>query len=107
MLGEITGGGVGSHIGVFWFNFAVWTTARGINGVGSIPGGASPSNWYFYNNSLASYHPGGCHFTLGDGSVTFISQNVDQNLLWSLTTRAGKRSDGWSTPDPILVSGPP
>ena len=37
----------------------------------------------------ASWHPGGCHFTLADGSAHFLSQNIDQNLLRALTTRSG------------------
>ena len=36
-----------------------------------------------------SLHPGGLHFTLCDGSVQFISENVDMELLAELATIAG------------------
>ena len=105
MIGEMTGGGAGSHIGLYWFNFAVYTTARGINGPGSIPGGVNPASFSWFSTSFSSYHPGGCNFAMADGSVTFVSQNIDQNLLNALATRAGKRSNGQM--DTVLVSGPP
>ncbi|MFV0441938.1 MAG: DUF1559 domain-containing protein [Planctomycetaceae bacterium] len=37
-----------------------------------------------------SYHPGGAQFALGDGKVTFISENVDQTLFQGLGTIRGK-----------------
>jgi prepilin-type N-terminal cleavage/methylation domain-containing protein len=39
--------------------------------------------------SFGSYHVGGAHFTLGDGSVRFISENVDLRLYQSLGSRNG------------------
>ena len=39
--------------------------------------------------SFGSYHVGGAHFTLGDGSVRFISENVDLQLYQSLGSRNG------------------
>lgn len=39
--------------------------------------------------SFSSYHPGGCHFALVDGSVHFISATVDADVLTGLTTRGG------------------
>lgn len=36
-----------------------------------------------------SYHVGGAHFMMADGSVHFISENIDLTLLKSLGTRAG------------------
>ena len=46
----------------------------------------------FYNNTgeyAGSYHTGGAHFTLGDGSVRFISQNIDMSTYRALSTRNG------------------
>ncbi|MFM7039926.1 MAG: DUF1559 domain-containing protein [Planctomycetaceae bacterium] len=37
--------------------------------------------------SFGSYHVGGAQFTMGDGSVRFISENIDLNLYRSLATR--------------------
>ena len=45
------------------------------------------------DNSTAgfnSYHTGGCHFLLGDGTVRFITENIDQNTY----LRVLLRSDG-------------
>ena len=39
---------------------------------------------------FGSYHTGGAHFGLGDGSVRFISENIDATLLHQL----GDRADG-------------
>jgi prepilin-type processing-associated H-X9-DG protein len=38
--------------------------------------------------SFASFHPGGCHFVFSDGHATFLSEDIDQVTLASLTTRA-------------------
>jgi len=42
---------------------------------------------------FSSFHVGGCHFLLADGSVHFLSQNMDLNLYRQL----GQRSDGLPT----------
>ncbi len=39
--------------------------------------------------SFGSYHVGGANFTLGDGSVRFISQNIDQTLYRALGSIGG------------------
>ena len=39
--------------------------------------------------SFGSWHVGGAHFTMADGSVKFISENVDLQLYRKLATRAG------------------
>jgi prepilin-type N-terminal cleavage/methylation domain-containing protein len=44
---------------------------------------------FFNDISFGSEHPGGAQFTLGDGKVTFISENVDMGLYRSLASRAG------------------
>ena len=46
----------------------------------------------FYNNTgeyAGSYHTGGAQFVLGDGSVRFISQNIDMPTYRALSTRNG------------------
>jgi prepilin-type N-terminal cleavage/methylation domain-containing protein len=47
---------------------------------------------------FASYHPGGCHFLVADGSVHFFLEDIDSHVLRSLTTRNGVSNN----PDPAL-----
>ena len=47
------------------------------------------SNWNL-SWGFRSSHVGGCHFLLGDGSVRFISENLDYNTY----QRLGSRGDG-------------
>lgn len=39
--------------------------------------------------SFGSYHEGGCHFLLADGSAKFISENIDSQVRMNLGTRSG------------------
>jgi len=55
-------------------------------GTGSNPGGIS--NWMF--ESPGSEHPGGAHLGLADGSVRFVSENVDPFLFEGLGSMAGR-----------------
>jgi prepilin-type N-terminal cleavage/methylation domain-containing protein len=87
MVGEIAGSTVGSHQGRPWLDYNVFSTENGINSLYTLPGGAATFSWT--QSGFSSYHPGGCHFLLADGSTQFLSQNIDVNVLVSLTTRAG------------------
>ena len=44
--------------------------------------------------SFVSYHVGGAHFALADGSVRFISENIDLNLYQALATIKGREPVG-------------
>ncbi len=44
--------------------------------------------------SFGSQHTGGAHFALADGSARFLSENIDQTVLRSLSTRAGSEVVG-------------
>ena len=106
-VGEITSA-FGEHpsdgttwIGHMWGNWNCQTTALGINGVGSVPGGRDVNEdpldgdggnrhtEYWREVGFSSYHPGGAHFTMVDGSVRLLSQDIDQFVLEAFTTRAG------------------
>ena len=87
MIGEVTGGGPGSYVSRFWISWNVVDTGYGINGPFTVPGGGTLTN--HHRTDLSSYHPGGCNFALGDGSVHFLSENIDQLTLAALATRAG------------------
>jgi prepilin-type N-terminal cleavage/methylation domain-containing protein/prepilin-type processing-associated H-X9-DG protein len=108
-VGEITSKGVGTYWGEPWASDNINDTAEGINGIHTVPGGgAYPAN--IDDSGFSSYHAGGCNFLLADGSVSFLSQNISQNILISLTTRDGASYHNYSTTassDPVLVSGPP
>ncbi|MDR3109561.1 MAG: DUF1559 domain-containing protein, partial [Planctomycetaceae bacterium] len=43
-------------------------------------------------HGFSSEHPGGANFTFGDGSVRFLSETLDVNLLKALSTRGGGES---------------
>jgi hypothetical protein len=47
-----------------------------------------------HNLHFWSYHVGGGHFTLADGSVRFVSTNIDYNLFQKLATRSGNEVVG-------------
>ena len=42
------------------------------------------------NNEAYSFHPGGLHIVLADGSTQFISQQIDAEIYASLITIEGK-----------------
>jgi len=52
--------------------------------------GAEASQPYDYNTPLTSYHVGGVHVLLADGSVRFLGDNTDLQLIQKL----GVRNDG-------------
>lgn len=66
-------------------------TSSGINGPFTVPGGGV-FDWR--PQGFSSYHPGGAHFALADGSVRFLPETIDQTLLSGLTTRAGSEVVG-------------
>jgi prepilin-type N-terminal cleavage/methylation domain-containing protein/prepilin-type processing-associated H-X9-DG protein len=59
------------------------TTAYGINK------GAS-----YYQSGPRSGHPGGANFAFADGHISYLSDNIQQAILRSLTTRNGLSADG-------------
>ncbi|MBN1396288.1 MAG: DUF1559 domain-containing protein [Pirellulales bacterium] len=89
MLAEVTCGGPGSRKGFFWIAQNLVDTHDGINSVYTLPGGCDSASYCFRTNGPSSWHPGGCHFALGDSSVHFVSDSIDAAVLAALTTRAG------------------
>jgi prepilin-type N-terminal cleavage/methylation domain-containing protein/prepilin-type processing-associated H-X9-DG protein len=110
MVGEVTGawGANSAWISHMWIAWNCQDTADGINGFGSVPGGRNdtidpfdgdgdcPNRHceYFNESGFSSFHPGGAHFAYADGSVHFLEETIDQNLLGVLTTRAGGETPG-------------
>lgn len=86
MLGEAIPNTLKAHSGAFWASWAICDTGNGINHPLRIP---TTTPWDPDNNGFASYHPGGCHFALVDGSVQFLLESIDLVVLHDLTTRSG------------------
>ena len=86
LVGEVTGGESGSHSGWIWPVWSIRATAWGINGPSTTPGDGTfaMGDWGF-----SSYHVGGCHFLMCDGSVGFLLESIDAVILKNKTTRAG------------------
>ena len=108
-VGEITGAR-GSHPtegpGWFqhtWFTYNCQATGLGINGPTTVPGGRDDSptgdpidgdggnrhDEMYTELGFSSWHPGGAHFGLVDGSVQFLLEDIDREVLHDLTTKAG------------------
>ena len=66
-----------------------FTTVNGINGINTIPGTGAFQRIPPYDYGFSSFHPGGTHFQMADGSVQFLSEFIDAAVLTALTTRAG------------------
>jgi len=64
-------------------------TSLGINSWPNDPAVSSPLYWVM-SEYFSSRHTGGCHFLMADGSVHFVSQNIDSALF----QRMGIRNDG-------------
>jgi len=95
LVGEVLGGGPGTHRGIHWISWDTMGTQRGINGPGTRIGEDLPLDFnHRHHGAFASQHPGGCHFVMADGSVHFLSENINAETLAALTTRAGSEIVG-------------
>lgn len=92
MVGEATGGQRGTNECITWGVMNLADTGNGINGSFSTPGGKKDwkANPDLNDNGLASFHTGGCHVLLGDGSVRFLNENLSDATFRNL----GARNDG-------------
>ncbi len=65
--------------------------SRIINNNGFPFGGPSSCPWTAHdcgpNNEMFSFHTGGAQAVMGDGSVHFLSENIDLRVFYSLSTR--------------------
>lgn len=68
-----------------------WHSARStVVRLNKFVGGTVPGIYSDTNANFASDHTGGGHFALGDGSVRFVSENIDFTLYKNI----GDRADG-------------
>ena len=109
MIGEVAGSGNGTYESKPWASWSVADMGCGINGIHSVPGGATVTTMSDMEQiGFSSFHPGGCNFGLADASVSFISQNTSDAILWALVTRDGKNLKNYDNPSvEVFVSGPP
>jgi prepilin-type N-terminal cleavage/methylation domain-containing protein len=86
MVGEALAGRC-THTMWWWFNGTTATAAVPLNHYyrnTGITAGDWPNNY-----SFASQHVGGGHFLMGDGTVKFVSENIDLQLYRNLATIDG------------------
>jgi prepilin-type N-terminal cleavage/methylation domain-containing protein/prepilin-type processing-associated H-X9-DG protein len=110
MIAEKTGPGRGTRQGPFWVSYNGVVTAEGINGPHTVAqNGYSTAFLTWFWVGPGSYHSGGCNFTLADGSVQFLSDNINNNILRALTTRNGPslQSNSKHNWTEVTISGPP
>lgn len=79
-----------------------WSERGNSTWVGIVPGGEetlsrvvgttdhAPNHPGGHFDDFGSYHSGGCHFVMGDGSVHFIAETIQINVYQSLATRADR-----------------
>jgi prepilin-type N-terminal cleavage/methylation domain-containing protein/prepilin-type processing-associated H-X9-DG protein len=53
-----------------------------------------PFSGIFEDAYFGSHHPGGAHFSFGDGHVSFLGENIDITTYQALSTRAGNEVAG-------------
>ncbi|MEW4562093.1 DUF1559 domain-containing protein [Bremerella sp. JC770] len=93
LIGEVTGDpkqatsdSATTYNGNVYAIYNLLDTSSGINGPFTVPGGGT---FAWRPQGFSSFHPGGAHFALSDGSVRYFPETIDQTLLSGLTTRAG------------------
>jgi prepilin-type N-terminal cleavage/methylation domain-containing protein/prepilin-type processing-associated H-X9-DG protein len=110
MIGEAMGAGSGTNRSHFWSQWNILDTRDGINGPFTVLGGQwneSLAGGGMRNTGFSSYHPGGCHFLKADGSVGFLSEDIDPSVLCVRTTRSGGDVDGGKCFVPSTGTPPP
>lgn len=108
LIAEVTGAGPGTNRSHNWAIINANNTSRGINSENTVPGGVEPNSWPYHENGPSSFHPGGCHFLMGDGSVQYQDESIDPNTLGHLTTRDSGDTDGtWRPNVPVIDIGAP
>lgn len=57
---------------------------------GIYPGNYDPNEYFLHLQHYWSWHPGGCHITMADGSTNFVTYSIDYETYLALSTRDGK-----------------
>jgi prepilin-type processing-associated H-X9-DG protein len=64
-----------------------WADHQSFYSVHDLCGGTQMTNCH-NDNEIFSFHNGACNFTMGDGAVRFVQENIDPEVFVSLFTRA-------------------
>jgi len=70
-----------------------YTLAAAVLQINSVPGSGgkpappTPDVYYRMSKLFGSFHPGGCHFVLADGSTRFVSENIDLSVYQTTAVR--------------------
>jgi prepilin-type N-terminal cleavage/methylation domain-containing protein len=91
MVGEAVAGRC-THTSWWGFNYSTATMAVPLNYY--VKNTAIADTDWPNNYSFASMHTGGAHFLLGDGTVKFLSENIDLQLYRNLATINGNETVG-------------
>ena len=80
-----------TNIELGWFSTWPGMVAEGEEAFQRVLGSADhvPNDPAAHLDDFSSRHTGGAQFTLGDGSVRFVSENIDHGLYQSLATVRG------------------
>ena len=114
-VGEITGakgfwGSKPAYFGHFIATHTIQDTHEGINSSNTVPGGRNEASdpidgdggnrhvEFYEEIGFSSFHPGGCHFLMADGSASFMEEDIDPKTLAALPTRAGQEVVGERNP---------
>lgn len=96
LLGErrgelcVHGGMFGAQVHILTTGLKINTPNLNLTTANGTPGGPLNLPAYRVNIGASSYHTGGAHFVLADGSVRFISNNID----FVTYNNVGNRADG-------------
>ena len=97
LVGEVIENPNRDHEGHHWITYNVLHTCNGINNAIQ-----DPTSYTWYRDprtaSFASYHPGGCHFARGDGSVDFVDETISPWIMAANTSRADDDLEGITPP---------
>jgi prepilin-type N-terminal cleavage/methylation domain-containing protein/prepilin-type processing-associated H-X9-DG protein len=83
----ILGTGVGYSAGSSWYSAASKSVGYPINSVEIIDSASCSTTTCANYRPFRSLHTGGAHFSMGDGSVTFIDENIDMITYRALASR--------------------
>jgi prepilin-type processing-associated H-X9-DG protein len=101
--GEVSDGHLDGNENAWTRGTRLNSTLRGTrNPINTAPGdGLKVPSGGGVNGAFSSKHPGGAHFSFADGHVTFLSENIEQDLYEALSTRDSSLWPYANRPEPL------